>query len=208
MGRCPSRLDSRNTRQDSRNVPTLYAWRVVLAVTYLESNRPVDALRKFESLAERDFAPIPWNEVGAITLCLLAELCAYFDDRRRASLLYAHPPAPTSRWSDLHQSFAARSHSSLALLAATLERHEDAAAHFEYAMRQNVRVGAPPFVAQTQYDYARFFLRTRAAPADRQRATSLVSEALGTATHLDLPRLRGKLLALQSEFTLRSAEVF
>jgi hypothetical protein len=59
-------------------------------------------------------------------------------------------------------------------------------------------------VAQTQYDYARLLLR-RGKAEDRQKAVSLVSEALDTATHLELPRLREKLLGLQSEYSLRPA---
>jgi hypothetical protein len=86
----------------------------------------------------------------------------------------------------------------LALLAATLGHYDEAVSHFEFALHQNARVGAPAFVAQTQYDYARFLLR-RGTPGDFEKAKSLVSEALETATRLGLPRLREKLLAVQSE---------
>jgi eukaryotic-like serine/threonine-protein kinase len=190
----------------SETFPTLYAWRVALAVTYLESDRPADALREFESLAVRDFAPIPWNEVAAITLCLLAELCAYFEDRRRASILYEMLLPAASHFAIV--GFASVFRGSIArplgLLAGTVGRHDQAAAHFEFALQQDARVGAPPFVAQTQYDYARLLLR-RGKAEDRQKAVSLVSEALDTATHLELPRLREKLLGLQSEYSLRPA---
>ncbi len=188
--------------------PTLYTWRVVLAVTYLESDRPADAIREFESLAVRDFAPIPWNEVGAITLCLLAELCTYFEDRRRALLLYEMLLPAASHFAIV--AFASVFRGSiarpLALLAATLGRNDEAAAHFEFALHQNARVGAPPFVAQTQCDYARFLLR-RAAVGDREKAEALLSEALTTATRLELVHLRTKLLTMQAELPLRTAPV-
>ena len=93
---------------------------------------------------------------------------------------------------------------SLGLLAATLGRHDEAAAHFEFALRQNARVGAPPFVAQTQYEFARFLLR-RGAPEDRGRAESLAAEALATATRLELGGLQAKLTALRAEFQMEPA---
>ena len=187
--------------------PAFYAWRVALAVTYLESGRPADALREFESLAVRDFARIPWNEVGGITLCLLAELCAYFGDRRYAAGLYDMllPAASHFAVVGFGSVFRGSIARPLGLLAATLGRPDEAAAHFEFALHQNARVGASPFVAQTQYDYAYFLLR-RGNAGDREKAKALVSEALETATRLELARLHDKLLAVQSELRLDTAE--
>jgi hypothetical protein len=92
----------------------------------------------------------------------------------------------------------------LALLAATLGRYDEAVAHFEFALHQNARVHAPAFVAQTQYDYARF-LHRHGTPGGCEKAKTLVSEALETASRLGLPRLREKLLAVQSELTVDAA---
>jgi tetratricopeptide (TPR) repeat protein len=188
--------------------PKLFAWRVALAVTYLESGRPADALREFESLAVHDFVAIPWNEVCAITLCLLAELCAHFGDRRRASLLYEMLLPAASHF--VVVGFASVFRGSIArplgLLAATLGRSDEAAAHFEFALHQNARVGAPPFVAQTQYDYARFLLR-RGNAGDCEKAKTLVSQALETAARLELTRLRDNLVIVKSELLMDAVAV-
>jgi tetratricopeptide (TPR) repeat protein len=182
--------------------PSHHGWRGTLAVTYLEAGRPADALREYEFLAARDVSRIPWNELGAITLCLLAELSAYFDDRPRAAVLYEMLLPAATRFTivGFGSVFRGSIARPLALLASTLGRDNEAIAHFEFAVQQNARVGAPPFVAQTQYDYARFLLR-KAARRDRERAQSLLAEALDTAARLELPALYSKITSLRAEFS-------
>jgi hypothetical protein len=188
--------------------PSLPAWRAALALTCLESGNPAEARLQFEILAVRDFAPLPWNEAGTINFVLLAEVCAGLQDRRRAALLYeillpaCSHFAVVAFFSGFYGSIADR----LGLLAATLGRDDQAAAHFEFALQQNVRVGALPFVAQTQYDYARLLFR-KGAPGDRERAESLLVEALDMTTRLELHGLHSKLQALRAEFSLEPAAV-
>jgi len=68
----------------------------------------------------------------------------------------------------------------------------------EYALLQDARVGAQKFVAQTQYDYARLLLR-RGRPGDRDKVEALLTDAVETATRLELRRLHDKLIELQHE---------
>jgi tetratricopeptide (TPR) repeat protein len=193
-------------RKQVEAFPSMYAWRAGLAFMCLESGDVAEARLQFEILAARDFAPLPWNETGAVTFALLAQVCAGLEDRRRAATLYEILLPAASHFVVI--GFFAEFYGSIAhflgLLAATLCRHDQASDHFEFALRQNDRVGALPWVAQTQYEFARYLLR-RAAPEDRARAESLVAEAVATATRLELAGLNSKLAALQAEHQMEPA---
>jgi DNA-binding winged helix-turn-helix (wHTH) protein/tetratricopeptide (TPR) repeat protein len=200
-GRSGEILDS--VRRQVEAYPSLHAWRAGLALMSLESGNVAEARLHFEIIAVRDFAPLLWNEAGMITFVLLAEVCAALEDRRRAAILYEilQPAASHFAIVGFFSVFYGSVARFLGLLAATLGRHDEATAHFEFALRQNTRVGAPPFVAQTQYEFARFLLR-RGAAGDRSRAESLFAEAQATADRLELGGLQAKLSALQAEFAL------
>jgi DNA-binding winged helix-turn-helix (wHTH) protein/tetratricopeptide (TPR) repeat protein len=193
-------------RKQVEAYPSMHAWRAGLALICFESGDAAEARLQFEILAVRDFAPLPWNETGAITLVLLAEVCAALEDRRRAALLYEILQPASSHFAmvGFFSVFYGSIAHFLGLLAATLGRHDDAVGHFEFALRQNDRVGSPPFVAQTQYEFARFLLRGGASE-DRARAESLAGKALATANRLGLGGLQSKLNSLKAEFQLTLA---
>ncbi|HLA19051.1 MAG TPA: adenylate/guanylate cyclase domain-containing protein, partial [Dehalococcoidia bacterium] len=83
----------------------------------------------------------------------------------------------------------------LGLLAAVLERWDDAVAHFEHALEMNGRI-SPPWHAWTQHRYADMLLR-RGAKGDREKALSLVTQALDTAQRLSMVTLVERALALK-----------
>jgi hypothetical protein len=56
----------------------------------------------------------------------------------------------------------------LGILAATMARWSEAVEHFEVALRMNAELGARPWFAHAQYDYARALLRRR-SPATASR---------------------------------------
>lgn len=72
-------------------------------------------------------------------------------------------------------------------MAATTERWDDAAHHFEDALEINERIGARPWLAQTQHDYAQMLL-ARDAPGDNKKAQLLLSQALATYRELGMAR--------------------
>jgi hypothetical protein len=86
----------------------------------------------------------------------------------------------------------------LGLLATTLRRWDEAQAHFEGALRQNIRLGARPFVAQTQYEYARMLI-ARAHTGDADHARLLLEQALATAQELGMVGLEEKINASQGK---------
>jgi hypothetical protein len=73
----------------------------------------------------------------------------------------------------------------LGLAATTAGRLDEAAEHFEAALAMNERMGARPWLALTQRDYARM-LRHRYARGDRERAHGLAEAALATCRELGM----------------------
>jgi tetratricopeptide (TPR) repeat protein len=76
----------------------------------------------------------------------------------------------------------------LGALATSLERWEDAIRHFEDAIAMNARMGARPWVAHTQFQYA-VMLLARGVRSDRDRALALLDSALTTARELGMRAL-------------------
>jgi hypothetical protein len=68
----------------------------------------------------------------------------------------------------------------LALLATTLDRLDDAEAHFTEAHTMHERIGAPYWLALTRFEWATMLIR-RNHPGDRDRAHAMLDQALATA---------------------------
>jgi class 3 adenylate cyclase len=77
-----------------------------------------------------------------------------------------------------------------------MERWEEAVQHFEAALEMNARVGARPYVAHTEQQYAQMLI-ARGEPGDRETALELLSQALDTAQELGMKTLVEKALALK-----------
>jgi len=165
-------------------------WLMALAYLHSQVGREDEARREFEGLAANDFSDIPCDMSWLVELSLLAEICACLRDTKRAQQLYRllEPyathcvVAPTATASN----GAVSRH--LGLLAATMERWGEAERHFEAALDMNARMGARPFVAHTQHDYARMLL-ARGGPGDQERAHELLGAARDTAQELGMSKL-------------------
>jgi DNA-binding NarL/FixJ family response regulator len=83
----------------------------------------------------------------------------------------------------------------LGLLAATLARWDAARTHFEEALALHSRMGARPWIAVTQYQYADLLL-ARGGAADQAEAWKFVTAALGAAREMDMADLAARALAL------------
>ena len=81
----------------------------------------------------------------------------------------------------------------LGMLAVTLGDHETATDHFEHALTMNAALGARPWLAHTQCEFARLLARRGDAHAIK-RADELTSAALVTAAELGMTRLQRRLL--------------
>ena len=75
-----------------------------------------------------------------------------------------------------------------------MSRWEDAQCHFEDALAMNARMGARPWLAHTQYQYA-IMLLARSHPSDDEKAVALLDKALSVAHELEMHALAERLSA-------------
>jgi tetratricopeptide (TPR) repeat protein len=168
----------------------------VLARLYDELGREDEARAIFDTLAGDDFAQIPFDEEWLVSLGLLAEVAHSFGDRPRAEVLYALLSPYASQVAVAYPEVSTGSVSRyLGLLASTLARWEDAERHFEEALSMNDRIGARPWLAQTQEDCARMLL-TRDRGRDRERASELLGRALDSYEELGMESYASRITAL------------
>lgn len=173
----------------TRDLATQYAsipgWRSALAVLYASLGREAEARREFAYFAANDFAAVPRHAYALVTLANLAQVCVLLQDIPRAERLY-----------QLLLPFAAQCvvvepgliclgavARFLGQLATTLQRWEEAEAHFTAAVQQNTLLEAAPKVAMTQRHYAAMLV-ARQWPGDREKAIVLLQQALATAQEL------------------------
>ncbi len=184
-------------RRFAEQYPGLPAWRCALAWLYGELGREGEARAEFERMAADDFADLPRDAVWLGTVTFLSQVCAFLADTGRAATLYGLllPYAGRSIVQGAVACFGSASHY-LGLLAATMERWEDAARHFEDALEMNAKIGAKPFVAHTQHDYADM-LMDRNEAGDREKALELLTQALDSAQEMGMKPLVEKALALK-----------
>jgi hypothetical protein len=77
-------------------------------------------------------------------------------------------------------------------------RFEEAGEHFELAIAQNRKTGAAPWVAHSQFDYAKMLARQRDS-AHKGRIRELVAEAQQAANLLGMVRLKLQIADLVRE---------
>ena len=182
--------------------PHLPAWRAPLAFVQSELGHVEDARQELDHLVMNDHSPTD----PLSTIALLAAACASVGDAGCATRLYErllpHAGRNVAAAPGLCIGAADRY---LGLLACTMERWEEAQAHFEAALAINTRMGARPWVAFTQYDYAAMLVR-RDAAGDREQALDLLRSALDTAQALGMEGLEAKAGALGSTLAGGDAE--
>lgn len=174
------------------------AWRPGLALVYSELGQETEARAEFEHLAANDFADLPQDALWLTCIAYLSEVCAFLGDGARAVTLYRLLLPYADRTVVVSAGFACYGAAScyLGLLAATMSRWEEAERHFQDALEMNQRMGARPWLAHTQYEYAEMLLARGQAP-DRAKAVSLLGEAMPISQELGMRslelRVRGRL---------------
>jgi tetratricopeptide (TPR) repeat protein len=136
---------------------------------------------------------LPKDNGWLFGMSLLAEAVGLLDDADIARSLYEElePFEHMSAYSppELCTGSVARY---LGILATTLERWDEAAEHFGRAIDANSRMGARPWVAHSQHDYARMLLRT----GDVAAARDLLGHALDSAGEMGMQALTADISAL------------
>ena len=184
--------------------PTFFIFRCLLANLHSQLGHEARARADLDQLAEEHFAALEVGTEWFFAACLLAEVCASLRAAQPAADLYK-ALLPYGECNVIaHPEFCLGSASRyLGLLASTTSRWDDAARHFELALHMNARMGARPWVAHTQQDYAHMLL-DRDEVGDAARGTELIGQALTTYRELGMQSWAEK--ASELEQTLRSSD--
>jgi DNA-binding NarL/FixJ family response regulator len=90
----------------------------------------------------------------------------------------------------------------LGMLAATLARWEESEQHFQNAVAMNAKLGARPWLAHTQHDYA-VMLMAQGRPNALHQAAALLNEACAITRELGMraldERVSSKLVAIAAQ---------
>lgn len=178
--------------------PEATTWGPGLALIYSDLGLEPEARAQFETLAANDFAGIPQDALWVGSMAYLSEVCAFLGDVARANILYRLllPYAQLNIVVGFAVACFGAAARYLGLLAATMSHWTEAEQHFEAALEMNARMGARPWLAHTQVQFAAMLL-ARGQPADRDRANSLLDEALAIAAELEMKFLSEKIETLK-----------
>jgi class 3 adenylate cyclase/tetratricopeptide (TPR) repeat protein len=159
--------------------PAVATVRAGVAALYCELGRDEDARSLFEPDAGNDFADLRHDLVWLAGMIEYARICTHLGARDAAVVLYER----LAPWHD-QLAFGVLVYGSVALylglLATTLDRYDDAEAHFAEAHAMHERIGAPYWLAVTRVEWAKMLLR-RDQHGDRDRARAMIDQALATA---------------------------
>jgi tetratricopeptide (TPR) repeat protein len=148
--------------------PANLGWRATLAVLLCEAGRHEEAREQVEPLAADDFAGLPRNHLYVYHLAALAMACSALGDRGRAARLY-ELLLPYADRNVLVARLPLGTLGSVAhylgLLAASLSRWDEAAAHFTAAVRAHEGMGAAPLAAGSRAGLAQALRAKQGAPA-------------------------------------------
>ena len=113
-------------------------------------------------------------------------MAARLHDRERATILYEQL-RPYAHLNPLASGEIAAGSVAryLGMLASTTGRWTDAARLFDDALEMNKRMGARPWLAHTQEDYANMLI-ARNAPGDNERSRKLLELAFATYDELGM----------------------
>lgn len=165
-------------RRSAKEYPAFRIYDCARAQIAAQLGHEDEARAVLEDLTAGDFARLARDEDWLVCMSLLAETATTLRDVEPAARLYRRLLPYGER---VAICIAAISTGAVArylgLLATTLERWDDAQAHFEHARAINERIGARPWLAHTYDDYARMLI-ARGGPGDNDHAVELAGRAL------------------------------
>ena len=185
--------------------PDYELWDCALAQLAVALGREAEAEQAFEALATDDFAGLPFNQnAWFVGMGLLAETATSLGDARRASVLYDLLLPYADRVAVIYPELATGSASRyLGILAATTARWNDAERHFDEALAMNERIGARPWLAHTQCDYADMIL-ARDGLGAAESAQMLLADAVTIYGALGMKTHQARVSALASDLRHRA----
>jgi DNA-binding SARP family transcriptional activator len=162
--------------------PGRLAWRAGLSMLLAETGQAPEARAELDRLAADGFADIPRDGDWLMTITLLADAAVALRDAERAQRLYELllPQRGATVVVGLGAVCLGSTARYLGRLALTMDDHDSARAHLEFALRSNAALRAPVELAHTRLDYARVVKQ-------RSQARKLVADAASVAAELGLP---------------------
>jgi DNA-binding SARP family transcriptional activator len=168
------------------NYPARPVFRCTLTRLYARLARLPEAKRLLDELARDDFSALPFDMEWLYGMSELAEASALLGDTAAAAALYRLLlPWAALNAADPVEGIRGSVSRYLGILATTTKHWKQAERHFEDAAAMNEGMGARPWVAHTQHDYARM-LSARDETSDRERALELIAEAVTTYRELGM----------------------
>jgi tetratricopeptide (TPR) repeat protein len=188
------------------NNPETSAWRPGLALICRILDQRAECKAIFESLASVGFAHLPQDSLWVTALAYLSDVCAYLGDGDRAANLYHLLLPYDGRTVVVGGATACYGAAArfLGMLAVTMADLETAEGHFQESMALDARMGAWPWLAHGQYEYAAMLLG-RGQAHDCERAKALLDEAISAAQRMGMAYLAAKIVDLQARYELVSA---
>jgi tetratricopeptide (TPR) repeat protein len=172
------------------------ATRAALGLACAESGDLDGAREQLDILIAGDCAGIPFDQFWLAAATFLAETAARLESEHCATLYRLLAPYPGRNVVVPPAAVCLGSSSRpLGLLAAALHRWDEAERHFADALAMNSEMGARPWVARTQFNYAQMLLARR-EPGDREKARSLLQQALGAARQMGMVKVASDCEAL------------
>ena len=157
------------------------AWfRSAAALALIESGRE-DEAREL-ALAE-DFRSLPWDIIWSQSIVAWADACRRLCLTDRAGELYELLTPFSGQLAISGAGVYGSIDWALGALATTLERYEQATAHFAAAAEIEERLGAPLFLARTRAGWARALI-ARGHPEELEHAQTMLEQSEDTAEHL------------------------
>jgi tetratricopeptide (TPR) repeat protein len=179
--------------------PARPVFRCALAHLHASLGREENARRELDLLIANGASVLPFDQEWLFGMSLLAETSAILRHTEHAAVLYeALVPWAGFAAVDVTEGFRGSVARYLGLLATMLGRPDDAVRHFEDALAMNERMGARPWLAFTQEDYARMLL-ARDGPGDSVRARELIEQAVATYGDLGMDSYAARASALVGE---------
>ena len=185
--------------QSASEEDAVAGYRAGVALALLESGRE-DEAREL-ALAE-DLQSIPWEQAWSTAMIVWAMVCSRLAIVERAGELYELLAPFSDQLAATPPSVYGSIAWALGILAAALERYEQAEGHFAAAAEIEQRLGAPLLLARTRASWAGALI-ARGRPEDLERAQSMLEQAEETAKRLgaglitrEVAECRGALAAI------------
>ncbi|HWE09077.1 MAG TPA: protein kinase [Solirubrobacteraceae bacterium] len=182
-----------NTLEDMVERYPAVEWTLGRGRLHAELGHPEATALAFEQAAAAGFDKLERNMMWLVALTVLADVCAFLGDARRAAELeqLMRPYAGQIVVSGEAWTCYGAADRSLGRLAATRGHWDDAEAYFRRALDCNTRLGSPPWVAHTRFAYAHMLLG-RGRSGDAELAHDLLAGALSTAERLGMASLAAR----------------